>query len=287
MSSDASSNQDQALEGLPEGSVAIVGIPWDEKSSYLRGPAAAPGYIRQALYSSSTNTATESGSDLEDEPRIRLLGDLDLEPGEVGFEAIERSVTRVLSLGSRVLCLGGDHSVTLPIVRAQSRHFPGLTILHIDAHSDLYAELGGDRLSHACPFSRIMEEGLVSRLVQLGIRTLNAHQREQADRFGVEILEMRHWSPDDGLPEDLDGPLYLSLDLDALDPAFAPGVSHPEPGGLSTRELLAILPALPGSLVGADIVELNPLRDPQGLTARVAAKLLKEIAARMLVDFTR
>ena len=97
---------------------------------------------------------------------------------------------------------------------------------------------------------------------------------------------MRNWRPDDGLPEDLDGPLYLSLDLDALDPAFAPGVSHPEPGGLSTRELLTILHTLPGPLVGADIVELNPLRDPRGLTARVAAKLLKEIAARMLVDFT-
>lgn len=285
MSSDSSPNQDQALEGLPTSSIAVLGIPWDEKSSYFRGPAAAPGYIRQALCSSSTNTSTESGGDLSDEPRIRLLGDLDLEPGEAAFETIERSVTGALDLGSRVLCLGGDHSVTLPIVRAQSRHFPGLSILHIDAHSDLYDELGGDRLSHACPFSRIMEEGLVSRLVQLGIRTLNAHQREQANRFGVEILEMAHWGPDDGLPEDLDGPLYLSLDLDALDPAFAPGVSHPEPGGLSTRELLSILQALPGPLVGADIVELNPLLDPQGLTARVAAKLLKEIAARMLVDF--
>ena len=284
MSSDPSANQDQALQQLPASSIAILGIPWDEKSSYLRGSAAAPGHIRQALYSSSTNTATESGSDFTSETRIHLLGDLELEAGEAAFGTIERSVARILAQGSRVLCLGGDHSVTLPIVRAQSRHFQGLTILLIDAHSDLYDELGGDRLSHACPFSRIMEEGLVSRLVQLGIRTLNAHQRKQADRFGVEILEMRDWRPDDGLPEDLDGPLYLSLDLDALDPAFAPGVSHPEPGGLSTRELLNILQALPAPLIGADIVELNPLRDPLGLTARVAAKLLKEIAARMLVD---
>ena len=184
------------------------------------------------------------------------------------------------------LALGGDHSVTLPIVRAHSRYFSDLTVVHIDAHPDLYDELEGDRLSHACPFSRIMEEGLASRLVQLGIRTLNAHQRQQADRFGVEILEMRTWRLDDGLPRGLTGPLYLSLDLDALDPAFAPGVSHPEPGGLSTRELLDIVEALPSPLVGADIVELNPLRDPAGLTARVAAKLLKEIAAKMLQDFT-
>jgi agmatinase len=284
MVSDSSAIQEHALEGLPTGSVAILGIPWDEKSSFLRGPAGAPAHIRQALYSSSTNTATESGLDLRDEPRFRLLGDLDLENGEAAFETIERSIAQILDQGSRALCLGGDHSVTLPIVRAHCRTFPGLSVVHIDAHPDLYDELGGDRLSHACPFSRIMEEGLVSRLVQLGIRTLNPHQRAQADRFGVEILEMRDWRPDDGLPKDLEGPLYLSVDLDALDPAFAPGVSHPEPGGLSSRELLGILQVLPSPLVGADIVELNPLRDPQGLTARVAAKLLKEIAAIMLVD---
>jgi agmatinase len=215
-----------------------------------------------------------------------MLGDLVLPVGEAAIATIERQIKEVLDQGSRVLALGGDHCVTLPIVRAQSRHFPDLTVVHIDAHPDLYDELEGDRLSHACPFSRIMEEGLVSRLVQLGIRTLNAHQREQADRFGVEILEMRHWRLADGLPGGLSGPLYLSLDLDALDPAFAPGVSHPEPGGFSTRELLDIVEALPSPLVGADIVELNPLRDAGDLTARVAAKLLKEIAARMLEDFT-
>ena len=286
MVSEFSMNQGRTRQGLLEGSIAVLGLPWDERSSYLRGPAAAPGKIRQALDSSSTNTATEAGSDLANEPRIRILGDVDLEPGEAAFKTIEDSVARILELGSRVLCLGGDHSVTLPVVRAQSRHFSDLTILHIDAHPDLYDELGGDRLSHACPFSRIMEENLVSRLVQLGIRTLNAHQRQQADRFGVEVLEMKDWRPEEGLPKDLAGPLYLSLDLDALDPAFAPGVSHPEPGGLSTRQLLDILRTLPHPLVGADIVELNPLRDPQGLTARVAAKLLKEVAARMLVDFT-
>ena len=286
MAHDLSDDQVHLSKGLPAGSIAVVGIPWDEKSSYLRGPSAAPSRIRQALYSSSTNTSTETGHDLGSEPRIQMLGDLDLPVGEAALTTIEEQVEGILDQDSRVLCLGGDHSVTLPIVRAQSRHFPHLTVVHIDAHPDLYDELDGDRLSHACPFSRILEERLVSRLVQLGIRTLNAHQREQAARFGVEILEMRNWRPADGLPQDLEGPLYLSLDLDALDPAFAPGVSHPEPGGLSTRELLDILHALPSPLVGADIVELNPLCDPAGLTARLAAKLLKEIAARMLEDFT-
>ena len=285
MANHDSTSRTFAHEGLVGSSIAVLGIPWDEKSSYLRGAAAGPAHIRQALHSSSSNTATESGLDFGDEQRIRVLADLDLEAGDVAFETIERYIDEVLGAGSRVVCLGGDHSVTLPIVRAHCRHFPGLTIVHIDAHSDLYDELDGDRLSHACPFSRIMEEGLVARLVQLGIRTLNEHQRQQADRFGVEVLEMSRWRLEDGLPGDLEGPIYLSLDLDALDPAFAPGVSHPEPGGFSTRELLDILQTLPSPLIGADIVELNPLRDVHDLTARVAAKMLKEIAARMLQDF--
>lgn len=285
MANDFSDDQAHSSTEPDVDRIVVVGIPWDEKSSYLRGPSAAPARIRQALYSSSTNTSTETGHDLGSEPRIRVLGDLELPVGEAALTTIEHQIEGILERGSRALCLGGDHSVTLPIVRAQSRHFPHLTVVHIDAHPDLYDELDGDRLSHACPFSRILEERLISRLVQVGIRTLNAHQREQADRFSVEILEMRSWRPADGLPQDLRGPLYLSVDLDALDPAFAPGVSHPEPGGLSTRELLDILRALPSPIVGADIVELNPLRDPAGLTARLAAKLLKEIAARMLEDF--
>jgi arginase family enzyme len=124
-----------------------------------------------------------------------------------------------------------------------------------------------------------MEGGLVQRLVQVGIRTLNPHQREQARRFGVGVLEMKDWRGE--LPA-LEGPLYLSLDLDVLDPAFAPGVSHHEPGGLSVREVLRIPQGLEVSLVGADIVELNPFRDVAGVTAKVATKLYKELVAQML-----
>jgi len=126
----------KALADLPAGSVGVLGLPWDGKSSFLRGSAAAPAFIRQALFSSSTNTATESGLDLRDEPRLRLLGDLDLPVGEAAFATIERGVAAILEQGSRVLCLGGDHSVTLPVVRAQSRHSPDLNIVHLDAHSD-------------------------------------------------------------------------------------------------------------------------------------------------------
>jgi arginase family enzyme len=154
-----------------------------------------------------------------------------------------------------------------------------LTVLHIDAHPDLYDEFEGRRFSHACPFARIMEEGLAHRLVQVGIRTMNGHQREQARRFGVETIDMRAWA--DGVRPHVTGPLYVSIDLDGLDPAFAPGVSHREPGGLSVREVIGFVQALPHPLAGADIVEFNPSQDPLGLTAPVAAKLVKELVGRM------
>jgi len=127
-----------------------------------------------------------------------------------------------------------------------------------------------------------MEERLVSRLVQIGIRTLNAPQRSQVERFGVELVEMKDFRPD--LVVAAAGPIYVSVDLDALDPAFAPGVSHPEPGGLSTRDVIGVVQRLRGRVVGGDLVELNPARDPGGATASVAAKLAKELLARLVSD---
>ena len=125
-----------------------------------------------------------------------------------------------------------------------------------------------------------MEEKLVSRLVQVGIRTINTHQREQIKRFGLEVVEMRDWR--EGLAFEFESPLYISFDLDALDPAFAPGVSHREPGGLSTRQAIDLIQRVKGRVVGADIVEFNPRMDPLHVTGTVCAKLLKEIAARII-----
>jgi arginase family enzyme len=127
-----------------------------------------------------------------------------------------------------------------------------------------------------------MEEGLASRLVQVGIRTMNDHQRAQAERFGVEVIDMRAWQT--GTRPSVDGAVYVSIDLDGLDPAFAPGVSHRDPGGLTVREVIGLVQRAGGYLVGADIVEYNPRQDLGDLTATVAAKLVKEVAGRMLGD---
>jgi agmatinase len=268
-------------EAAKAGTPAILGIPFDANSSWLRGPAGAPPIIRVAFNSFSSNSWTETGVDLGAEGVYCDAGDLKFNFDQP-FAAVEKRVGELLDKGLRPLCLGGDHSITLPIVRAFGRHVPGLTILHFDAHPDLYDELEGNRLSHACPFARIMEEGAAKRLIQVGIRTMTGHQREQASRFGVEVIEMRNLPALDRMK--VDGPIYISFDVDALDPAFAPGISHREPGGMSTREALAHLQAITGKIAGADIVEFNPAQDNTQITATVAAKLLKEILGKMILN---
>lgn len=262
--------------------VVLLGLPLDQNSSFLRGPALAPPRIREALHCGSANLSAENGRDLGTEPRWKDGGDLALPEGDPAVAAarIESAVAELVGQGAKVLALGGDHSVTFPIIQATAARHSALEILHFDAHPDLYdSQQGVGPHGHGCPFARIMERGLAKRLVQVGIRTLNPHQREQAARFGVEIIEMKHWTG--ALPR-LDGPLYISIDLDAFDPAFAPGVSHHEPGGLSVREVLNLLHGLEAPVIGADIVELNPHRDPVGMTAMLAAKLVKELSAKML-----
>ena len=207
-------------------------------------------------------------------------GDLSLPASAKARPLIERAISAIVERGDRPLSLGGDHSITYSTVRGVASHGTNFTIVQVDAHPDLYDEFEGDRFSHACQFARIREEGLAAHLIQVGIRTMTGHQREQASRFGVDVIDMRRWARGDR-PRTT-GPVYLSIDLDGLDPAFAPGVSHPEPGGLSVRELLDVVHGLDGPIVGADIVELNPGRDPTGSTAVVAAKLVKEVAARMI-----
>ncbi len=260
--------------------VVVTGVPFDEASSFQRGAAAAPRHIRETLHSPATNLCTEGGIDLGTDTRWKDVGDLELPSGAEVHGAIESGISRLLGGDARVVSLGGDHSITWPILHAFSRKHPRLSVLHIDAHPDLYDEFEGNRNSHACAFARIMEDKLATRLVQVGIRTATPHQREQAARFGVETVPMRDWRRN--WRPDFDDPVYVSLDLDALDPAFAPGVSHPEPGGFSTSEIVDLLLRLQVPVVGADIVELNPSRDPSGITAAAAAKLLKEILALVL-----
>src|SRR5215475_1243785 len=259
--------------------VATIGVPWDENSSFMRGASEAPPLIRAAFASESANLWSETGVDFGAAP-IFDAGDVEPISGVGMIDRIEESISKLLDQDYRPISLGGDHAITYPVVKAFAKKYPRLGILHFDAHPDIYDEFQGNRYSHACPFARIMEEGLVERLVQVGIRTATGHQREQIERFGVEVVEMKDFHDD--LIVEFDTPVYISFDIDGLDPAFAPGVSHREPGGLSTRQALNVIQRLEADVVGADIVEFNPRMDSTGMTAMVCAKLLKEIAAKML-----
>ncbi len=258
----------------------MLGVPFDQYSSFRRGAASAPLRIREALFSESSNMWTENMIDLGTSSRWQFIDDLEFTNHTEAFSQIEDKINELISSKARVISLGGDHSITYPIIRAYGKKYNDLSILQLDAHPDLYDELDGNRYSHACPFARIMEKNLVKRLVQIGIRTLTGHQRDQAKRLGVEIIEMKDLKRSDEIK--FSGPVYLSIDMDCLDPAFAPGVSHREPGGMSTRNVVEIIQDLKGELVGADIVEYNPDRDLLGVTGMVAGKFLKEIIAKML-----
>jgi len=256
--------------------IALLGVPNDENSSYLRGPAEAPAAIRRELFSDAYAQYSESGVDLSAPGRWIDHGDVRFDAGVDPWTSIETAVERALAPGHPLISLGGDHAVTHPILRAVRRRHPRLTVVHVDAHPDLYDAYQGNPRSHASPFARIMEEGLADRLIQVGLRATSAEHRAQFRRFGVETVSATQWTGD--LQLQIDGPVYLSLDLDALDPAFAPGVSHREPGGVTPRQAIGLIHSLERHLVAADVVEYNPRCDIENTTALVAAKLVKEIA---------
>ncbi|QXP52827.1 agmatinase [Cellulophaga sp. HaHa_2_1] len=255
--------------------IIIQGIKFDEKSSYEKGPRLAPPIIREVLNCGSANMYTENLITIENDA-IEDKGDFEI----TDYFDIEKITKKHLDTGAKILSLGGDHSITFPVIKAHHEKYPKLDILHIDAHCDLYDDYEGDSYSHACPFARIMENGFAVKLVQVGIRTLNPHQAEQADRFKVEIHQMKNLDLNK-IPK-FKNPLYISLDMDGFDPAFAPGVSHHEPGGLTSRQVINLIQSIDTEVIGADIVEYNPPKDFQKMTAFLAAKMMKEILGKMI-----
>ena len=266
-------------------SISLLGIPHDENSSFMKGPSEAPPLIRRELHSDAYSMWSETGVDLGAAGRLVDHGDIQFDSATDAWDLIERNVARAMESGDPLLCLGGDHAITHPIMRAVRRRHPRLTILHIDAHADIYHAYQDNPRSHASPFARIMEERLADRLIQVGLRTVNDHHREQFKRFGVEVVDAGRCS--EKLRFDIATPVYLSVDIDALDPSCAPGVSHREPGGLTTRQVIDLIHTIDQPLVAADIVEYNPRCDFSNMTALVAAKLAKEIGGMMVKTAAR
>lgn len=261
---------------------AILGVPYDEKSSYLRGTAKGPELIRRASTGASINAWTELGVDLAEDTTLVDLGNVDVTGGyhAVSGRIIE-NVSAIASNKAFPVVLGGDHSISYPVVQALHTFYRTMDILHFDAHPDLYEDYEGDRFSHACPFARILEDGLVARLVQVGIRAATGSHRAMAESRGVTMIEMKDM---DEIPRlAFKNPLYVSVDIDALDPAFAPGISHIEPGGMTTRQLIGIIQALDAHIIGMDLVEINGDRDPSGITAAAGAKIIMELIGKTIL----
>ena len=182
---------------MQQTSVSLLGIPHDENSSFMRGPAEAPALIRQELFSDARHLWTELGRDLATEGALRDLGDLDFSAAILdssgsdsqsptardAWEVIEQAVADAIAEGQPLISLGGDHAITHPIMRAVRRKHSKLTILHFDAHPDIYHDYEGNPRSHASPFARIMEEGLADRLIQVGTRTATARSEEHTSEL--------------------------------------------------------------------------------------------------------
>ncbi|GAA0143894.1 hydrolase [Lithospermum erythrorhizon] len=262
-------------------------LPLEHNSLFLQGPAFAPPHIREAIWCGSTNSTTEEGKELSDPRILTDVGDVpvqEIRDCRVGDD-------KLMNIISESVKLVMEEAITLisfPVVRAISEKFGGpLDILHIDAHPDICDAFEGNKYSHASSYAQIMEGGYAQRLLQIGIRSINKEGREQGKKFGVELYEMRTFSRDQQMLEHLklgEGVkgVYVSIDVDCLDPAFAPGMSHIEPGGLSFRDVMNILHNLQGDIVAADVVEFNPQRDTvDGMTAMVAAKLVRELTAKI------
>jgi agmatinase/guanidinopropionase len=270
--------------------VAIVGIPFDSGTSYRSGARLGPRAIREAsLLLWGYNNAL--GVRPLDHLRVIDYGDVDVIPPSIDdtMANIQAEVGRLLAAGATVLALGGDHSVSLPLLRAHVARHGRLSVVHFDAHPDTWPTEFGDRpYSHGTSFRRAIEEGLIrpDGYVQVGIRgpTTGAGDLEDARRLGARVIGIDE-AFEMGIPAVVElihsiaqGPTYLTLDIDSADPAFAPGTGTPEVGGFSSHQLLTLVRGLVGlNLVGFDLVEVSPPYDHSGITAILAANLAFEM----------
>jgi len=279
-----------ATRDVRQGDVVIVGVPYDGGTSYRSGARFGPRAIRQAslLLWGYNNTL---GVRPLDHLRLIDYGDVDVIPPSIDdtMANIAGEVGALLARGATVLALGGDHSISLPLLRAHhARHGP-LSLIHFDAHPDTWASEYGTRpYSHGTPFRRALEEGLIrdGAYVQVGIRgpTTSADDLDEARRLGVRIVTLDEavargpQDVADDIRRTVTPPVYFTLDIDCADPAFAPGTGTPEVGGFTSQQLLSLVRGLRGiDLVGFDLVEVAPAYDPAGITAILAANLVFEV----------
>lgn len=280
--------------------VAIVGAPFDEGTSARPGARFGPRAVREASYLSGDIWSVQLGVNVFRALRCVDAGDAPVVPArpDRAHRVIREKVLRVARTGAIPIILGGDHSITFPSASAISEiHRPKrVGMVHFDAHADTATELWGALLSHGTPMRRLIEEGWIDgrNFVQVGLRgywpdeATFAWMKEKGFRWHTMVeIEERGMSAvlEDAIREALDGPdaVYLSVDIDVLDPSAAPGTGTPEPGGLSSRELLRAIRQIVGrvELAAMDVVEVSPAYDHAEITARVANRCVLEALAAL------
>jgi len=277
--------------------VAIVGVPFDGGTSYRPGARLAPREIRAQSSLIRTYSYFQKVAPF-DRLNVADVGDIDAPPVSIEkcYEVVESRIGAIADADARPIVIGGDHSISLPILRALARRHGPLALVQFDAHIDTWDEYFGGKYFHGTPFRRAIEEGIIDgkRFIQVGIRgpLYGAEDFEFHDQHGIEVLRIEPikeqglaWATG-RLARLRGGPLYCFFDIDALDPAYAPGTGTPEVGGLTSWEALSLVRSLVGtSLVGADVVEVSPPYDGPGqITALLAANLAFELLGVLALE---
>ena len=281
-------------DAVPQWDIAVAGVPFDGGTSYRPGARFGPAAVRQASrllrpYNPSLDALPFELAQVVD------AGDIACTPfgPEEAVAQIQAGAEELLGAGGRLVAIGGDHTVALPLLRATAARHGPLALVHFDAHLDTWDTYFGQRFTHGTPFRRAWEEGLLRReqSVHVGLRGPLYSGGDLVDDAGMGFAQV---TTDDvaargaaavtaGLLERVgDAPLYVSVDIDVLDPAHAPGTGTPEAGGLTSRELLAMVRGLaPARVVGGDVVEVSPAYDHAEITAVAAAHVLYELVTVM------
>ena len=268
----------------------FVGVPFDLGTSNRTGTRAGPRQIRsESVMLRPYNVATRAAP--FDRLRVADYGDIAINPYNLhdSIARIEAAYDRILAANCTPITLGGDHTIVLPILRAMHRKYGKVGLVHVDAHADVNDTMFGEKIAHGTPFRRAVEEGLLDcdRVVQIGLRGTgySAEEYDWGRDQGFQVIQAEEcWHRSlQPLMQDVKArvqncPVYLSFDIDGLDPAYAPGTGTPEIGGLTVPQGLEIIRGLSGvNLVGGDVVEVSPPFDPFGTTALLAANLAFEI----------
>lgn len=276
-----------ASDDLEQSQAVLYGMPMDWTVSFRPGSRFGPARIRE-----SSLVHEEYSHYLERELTELTYydaGDIPLAFGnpERSLQQIREFVRQVLDLKKIPIGMGGEHLVTWPVVREVYRNYPDLAVIHIDAHADLRTDYEGEPYSHATPLRKIAELIGGPNLYQFGIRSMTKEELAFVRESGIHFYPFDVVQPlRESLPALAGRPVYVTIDIDALDPAHAPGTGTPEPGGITSKEMLAAIHAIARSdvhVVGADLVEVAPAYDPSEQTAVLASKLIRE----MLLGFIK